>query len=153
MSSNLLALLSPVDEPDLRLIGLTLWVHGDQSPHADDYWDGNWLNVTAQGEAHGAAVQASGAFLRTDELREFRARMLDLYGGRLTSVSLQPMEPELQLSLELDTLGAMQVKVELTPDPLTQRHEFLFQADQSFLPGLIRQCQVILDRLPVRGAP
>jgi len=33
--------------PDLKLEGLQIWIHGRQFPDAADYWDGNWLRVTA----------------------------------------------------------------------------------------------------------
>jgi hypothetical protein len=34
-------------EPDLRVAGLRVWIHGRQFPDSQDYWDGNWLNATA----------------------------------------------------------------------------------------------------------
>jgi hypothetical protein len=33
--------------PNLELEGLQIWVHGRQFPDSNDYWDGNWLRVTA----------------------------------------------------------------------------------------------------------
>src|SRR5256885_6731459 len=33
--------------PDIKLGGLQVWVHGRQFPDAIDYWDGNWLRITA----------------------------------------------------------------------------------------------------------
>src|SRR5262245_58281939 len=47
-------------EPDLKLGGFSLWVFGRQFPDANDYWDGNWLNVRARVEAPGALVEAPG---------------------------------------------------------------------------------------------
>ncbi len=45
----------------------------------------------------------------------------------------------------------LRVRVELTPDPLVQRHWFEFAIDQSYLPGTIRQIDAVLAAFPVRG--
>jgi hypothetical protein len=34
--------------PSLKIDGFALWVHGRQLPESQDFYDGNWLNVTAQ---------------------------------------------------------------------------------------------------------
>lgn len=47
--------------PDLKLQGLQIWVHGRQFPDAADYWDGNWLRVTAHCGESGASVFATGS--------------------------------------------------------------------------------------------
>ncbi|MFC4159857.1 hypothetical protein [Chitinimonas lacunae] len=39
--------LEALGEPDLLIAGLRVWIHGSQFPNAVDYWDGNWLRVTA----------------------------------------------------------------------------------------------------------
>jgi hypothetical protein len=46
----------PLGAPDLQIAGLRLWVHDRQFPMADDYWDGNWLQVTVHCGAPGASV-------------------------------------------------------------------------------------------------
>ena len=43
-------------------------------------------------------------------------------------------------------------RVDITPDHLQQRHVFHFEIDQSYLPGLIRQCDRIVRDHPPRGA-
>ena len=54
--------------PALNIVGFQLWVHGRQFPNAQDYWDGNWLNVTAHCGANGASVWASGAIVMVADL-------------------------------------------------------------------------------------
>lgn len=55
--------LMPMDlgEPDLKVAGFHLWVHGRQLPEVDDCYDGNCLRVTACRGASGASVWAQGA--------------------------------------------------------------------------------------------
>lgn len=43
-------------QPDIKLNGLQIWIHGRQYPNEEDYWDGNWLNVTAHCGSQGAEV-------------------------------------------------------------------------------------------------
>jgi hypothetical protein len=49
--------------PDIKLDGLQMWIHGRQFPNEEDYWDGNWLNVTAHCGSQGADVWTSGPIL------------------------------------------------------------------------------------------
>jgi hypothetical protein len=46
-------------EPDVKIVGLRTWVHCREFESSDDYWDGNWLRVTARCEADGAVVEES----------------------------------------------------------------------------------------------
>jgi hypothetical protein len=50
-------------EPDLKLAGFQLWVHSRQFPQEEDYWDGNWVNVTAHCAGKGASVWVRGAII------------------------------------------------------------------------------------------
>lgn len=51
-------ILLPEDfgEPSLSIAGFQLWVHGRQFPEATDFYDGNWLRVTAHCKASAASV-------------------------------------------------------------------------------------------------
>lgn len=46
--------LSKLGKPDLTISGLKVWVHGREYENSDDYWDGNWLRVTANCAEKGA---------------------------------------------------------------------------------------------------
>jgi hypothetical protein len=51
----------------LKIAGFQLWIHGRQFPNAQDYWDGNWRNVTVNCGASGASVWTSGAFVMVSD--------------------------------------------------------------------------------------
>lgn len=141
-------------EPDLKVAGFQLWVHGRQFPEAEDYYDGNWLHVTAHCGASGASVWAQGAILMVTDIAGFGDRCAALLNGDTTSAALDPLEPELNLSLEaVGHLGHVLARVEITPDHLAQAHRFEFEVDQSYLPGIIRQCSAIVQEYPIRGEP
>ena len=58
-------------EPDLKVAGFQLWVHGSQFPESKDYHDGNWLRVTANCGASGASVWTQGAILMVTDIAGF----------------------------------------------------------------------------------
>jgi hypothetical protein len=138
-------------EPDLKLGGFSLWVFGRQFPAANDYWDGNWLNVRAQAEAPGASVVAQGAIVRTSELADFVEQLESLCTNLVGEAALYCMEPNLQIVLRGDALGHVAAKVMITPDLVTQSHEFKFDLDQSYLGPFLNGCRSVLSRWPVRA--
>ena len=136
-------------EPDLQFCGFSLWVDQRQFPDASDYWDGNWLMVRAKMEASGARVECDGPILMTADIKGFRdqlAAMVDALAGEAT---LTGLEPELNMVLRMQKLGQIEVVIEITPEHLTQHHRFTLEADQSYLPALVRSCDTILNRFPV----
>lgn len=146
--------LTPTDlgEPDVKIAGFQLWVHGRQFPEADDYYDGNWLRVTAHCGASGASVWAQGAILMVTDVAGFGEGCAAMLSGEMKSADLAPVEPELKVSLEsTDSVGHICARVEITPDHLRQSHWFEFEIDQSYLTGIIKQCSEIMKEYPIRG--
>jgi hypothetical protein len=139
--------------PDLVISGLSIWVHGRQFPDAADDWDGSWLNVTAECSAPGATVQATGNFLRTDEILALQAGCLQLLAGANDPVEVETIEPQLKIRIkQIDRLGHFSLAVNITPDHLTQHHEFRFEIDQSYLQPVITACRQILSVYPTKGS-
>jgi hypothetical protein len=138
-------------EPDLKLGGFSLWVFGRQFPDANDYWDGNWLNVRARVEAPGALVEAQGAIVFAPELAEFVKQLDKLHTNLVGEAALRCMEPNLQIVIWGDSLGHVTVKLKITPDHMTQSHEFRFDLDQTYLGPFLDGCRSILSQWPVRA--
>ena len=137
--------------PAIAIGPLQIWVHGRQFPDSDDYWDGNWLLVTAHCGAAGAEVWVSGAIIHLGELAgwlEESERMSQTLAGE---AALKCMEPGLRVEMEMRNAGKMSMTVHITPDNMTQRHEFQFDLDQSYLPNLISGCRDVLSKYPVIG--
>lgn len=138
--------------PDLKAVGFQLWIHGRQFPDAQDYWDGNWLNVTAHCGANGSSVWVSGAIVMVSDLAGWATACQALYERGQGEAVLQPCEPNLLLRLRpSDRLGHLLLRVEITPDPMTQEHRIDFGIDQSYLPSLMAQCRAIIEEYPIRG--
>jgi hypothetical protein len=140
-------------EPDLKLAGLSLWVWGREFPASDNYWDGNWLNIDARVEANAAVVKTSGACLRTDEITAFVQQLEQLYENVQGAATLACLEPNLSAKITCSKRGEIEVVVDITPDHMTQKHQFIFSIDQSYLPETISGCRQILERFPVKGTP
>jgi hypothetical protein len=139
-------------EPALEVAGFKLWVRGREFPDATDYWDGNWLRVTAHCGAAGAGVWVQGPLIMATDIRSFGEQCRRLLHGQASSATLDPIEPELCLTItSLHTPGRLQVRVTLTPDHLSQYHTMEFEIDEDRLPGIIDQCARILHEYPVRG--
>ena len=69
--------------------------------------------------------------------------MIDALSG---SATLEVLEPGLRLSLQLQRLGGVSAELFITPDQLTQKHNFSFGVDQTYFPPLLRGCESVLAR-------
>ncbi len=139
-------------EPDLKLAGFVLWIHGRQFPDAADYWDGNWLNVTAHCGAKGAEVSVSGNIVHLSEIHQWMTETQALYDTLTGTAALACMEPEISITLKAETRGHISMIVEITPDHLLQQHRFEFDIDQSHLPALLAQGRQVLTQFPLKAA-
>ena len=139
-----------MEDPDLQLGAFSLWVLHRQFPQASDFWDGNWLYVRAQVQAQGAQVKVEGSILHLSELATFLEQCLVLHDVLDGSAVLDCMEPNLSLRLTITSSGALTVDLSITPDQVTQSHQFMLDLDQSYLPQLISGLRAVLRRYPIR---
>lgn len=137
--------------PDLKLEGLQIWIHGRQFPDAADYWDGNWLRMTAYCGGNSASVFATGAIIHLSELDRWLVESEELRKNLNGEAKLACMEPALSVTLKSGSPGHITMEVSITPDHMSQRHWFQFGIDQSYLPPLLKQCQSILEAYPIKG--
>jgi hypothetical protein len=150
--TDLLNKLEAYGLPTIRVGALRIWVHGYEFPESTDAWDGNWLRVTAHCAESGASVVVSGAVLDTVSFLNFYRELAAVYESLEGTATLQSLEPELRAEVRaVSPKGAMEVRVEITPDHLNQDHRFLFAVDQSYLPEVLRACKQLLAQYPVRG--
>ncbi|MFC1853746.1 hypothetical protein ACFL27_26480 [candidate division CSSED10-310 bacterium] len=141
----------PLGKPDVQLAGLKIWIHGRQFPDCDDYWDGNWLNVTAFCGTAEACVWTGGHIIHLSEISHFRIGAARLYQEISGEAELPCLEPELAVELKSQDLGHIEMIVNITPDSVSQAHRFIFNIDQSYLPPLIADCDEILEKYPLVG--
>ena len=139
--------------PDISFAGLQVWLHGRQFPEAEDYWDGNWLNVTAHCGGEGADVWVGGAILHAPALARWLDGLEEMSRTLRGAASLTNIEPELEVEFKMKPLGRVTMHVEITPNSLPQQHEFTFELDQTYLKPLLEDCRRAVRKYSVRGAP
>jgi hypothetical protein len=148
MDSEIIAKLG---SPSIKLEGLQIWIHRTQFPNSEDYWDGNWLNVTAHCGAAGASVFASGAIIHLSEIERWKIETEALIRNLEGQAALKCMEPALSVLLSARSLGHISMEVSITNDHLAQKHAFLFEIDQSYLEPLVKQCAAVLEDFPIKS--
>jgi hypothetical protein len=139
--------------PDIKLAEFQLWVHSRQFPPSEDFWYGNWLNVTAHCGSQGADVWANGSILGAPDIASWLVALEEMNRTLSGEAYLGSLEPELRVELKMESRGHIWVRVEITPDHMTQEHVFQFEVDQSYLRRLIEDCRKVLAKYPVRGKP
>ena len=132
---------------------MQIWIHSRQFLDAEDYWDGNWLNVTAHCGTHGASVWTTGAILRIPEIAGWLVALEEMNRSLSGEANLESLEPELAVELSMSELGHLAMKVEITADHMNQQHSFQFELDQSYLADLISSCRGVLEKYPIKGKP
>lgn len=151
-------------DPDLSrpevLIGrpngdhISIRVVGRMHPHADDYWDGNWLVTPIDIVAGGFHGSVAGA-LRADELKAFRDELFRLHETLQGSATLESMEQWLSLVVVVSSGGGVDVTGNLV-DAIGIGNRLTFrlgELDQSDLPSIIDALEDVQMLFPVIGTP
>ena len=141
------------EEPSISIGPLKIWISSRQFPNSQDYWDVNWLNVTALCEGEGSRVKTTGAFIHLGELQKWKEDLQEFQRTLNGSVELPTIEPTLQIKFAARQSGTghLDCEIELTGDHMSESHRFLFDIDQSYLPGLISQLSAVLREYPIQG--
>jgi len=140
-------------EGDITLGGLTIWIDQRQFPESKDYWDANWTNANVVYDCPEARVRTSAPIIHLGDLDRWLHDLKTLNSTLVGEANLECVEPNLRVLMEASSLGHIQVRVELTPDHLYQGHWFEFEADQSYLPPLIKNLTDVLTKFPIVGTP
>ena len=77
---------------DIEIVGLSIEVNGYQFPESTDFWDANWVDVTAICEANGAKVIAKGPIIHLQELSEFAKQIDNMSRGDAQIARLRRVE-------------------------------------------------------------
>jgi len=139
-------------DPSITLGPLKMWIAGYQYADAETYSDANWLAATARCEGHGSRVEVGGAFIHLDELKRWREDLEAFRESLVGVVELPTIEPELAVKIEgkKEKRGHLSCEVRLTGEHMTERHQYSFEIDQSYLPGLLAQLAAVFRALPIR---
>jgi hypothetical protein len=138
-----------IGEYDGEFVSLTL--HGRTHLAASDYWDGNWVNCTAEAVV-GAFRGRLDRSIRTDELEAFRQQIGGLYERLTGDAILASMERWIRVQVTGDGRGHFEARCRLCEDLMSGNAlEFTLCFDQTYLPPLLRQLDRALESYPVVG--
>lgn len=143
--------IDTLGSPQISLAGLQVWVHGRQFPEANDFWDGNWINVTAHCGADRADVWVTGPIIHLSEIAAWADACEHLATTLRGTAQLACMEPGLSLAMTMQNRGHISTVVQITPDHLNQKHTFEFEIDQTYLHGLVLECRQVLETYPIKN--
>jgi hypothetical protein len=135
---------APTRDPELSFLGFSLWILGRPFPDAQDAFDREGLTVVACCTASGALVTTEPFVLQDRNLLRWLEDLEPVYTRLEGKALLDPYEPYLRVEIAARSLGHMQMRVNITPEPLAQSHEFLFEFDQTLLPSLLGQLRTSL---------
>jgi hypothetical protein len=141
------------DDASITLGPLKIWISQRQFPDHHDYWDGNWVAVTALCEGVGSRIEVSGSFLHLGELKKWKEDLEAFQRTLKGSVELPTIEPTLAIKIEeqKSKTGHLNCEVQLTGEQMSEFHRYTFDIDQSYLPGLLGQLAAVLREFPIRN--
>ena len=132
---------------------VTLNFHHRAYPEAQDYWDGNWVVTRIQAETQGFRADFTDQVHLGDVVR-FYEGVMSLHTTLSSEATLTMMEEYLTVNGTLDARGGLDWSVLVThPHQRNTQLQFMFRADQSYLPALIQQLEGVLVEFQVRGRP
>lgn len=144
-------MIESLGNPDFSFAGLKIWIRERQFPDKDDYWDGNWLIVTACCKSEWSQACSKGPIIHLSDFQQWLQELENLNRTCQGEADLSCIEPNLDLKVSLNKLGSGHLQVQISHDHLAENHEYRFPVDQSYLPGIIDKLKVILKKYPIRG--
>lgn len=131
-----------------------MWADGYQFPDSTEFWDANWVRCRIVCVGQQATVKLAASCVHLPEFETWLDACKKLDSGDVDLAALDTMEPYLRIKVDRSgDFRTLLATVMLTPDNVTQFHEFRYPIDPSYLKGLITALGVVLKRLPVRGVP
>ncbi len=126
-------------------------VLGRSYPNALDYWDGNWLEAHLSAEIPGFKVNCPLS-IRTDELHSFLTELRSLYSILQGKAQFRTMEEGLQINLEAGKGGHIELKAKIQfPIGTGAILELGFEIDQTYLPSILNQVEIVISCFPIVG--
>lgn len=135
-------------KPDLCIGGFELWISGYAFPDDDDWWERDFINVTARFKTSFSIVQVSGPFLRLPDVHKLRVECKQIYDNLSGEANLNGYG--IHLTIKMTKRGQCEVFVSINPDELYEEHFFMFKLDQSYLLPFLTSLETILRAYPIK---
>jgi hypothetical protein len=115
-------------------------------PDTDNEWDSKWLRAEVQIKVGAFAGNYIGEFMNVDFF-ELRKHLTYLYDHLGSSFTFEPLESYLKLTFKGDGLGHIELFCQASDNPgwNASNFEFYLNIDQTFIPKLINQLDLIIE--------
>ena len=132
---------------------LSVQITGRSHPGSQDYWDGNWVNADIEIDAGGFHGRY-GAYLRAEELKDFRNALSLLYSFDSKEAKFETMEEQLSIHITGNGLGHYTAECEaLDQAGIGNRLIFSLEFDQTEIPEMLKALDAFVKEYPVKGMP
>jgi len=132
---------------------LKVQITGRSHPGSQDYWDGNWVNADIEVNV-GSFRGRYGAYLRIEELKDFRDAVARLYSFDSKEAKFETMEEQLSVSITGNGLGHFTAECEaLDQAGIGNRLIFSLEFDQTEIPEMLKSLDAVVREYPVKGKP
>lgn len=124
-------------------------VLGRRFPEEAGTWEGDWVHSTISLEIPGYSAHFE-TDLRTNEFSDFLKQLKAMDAELKGTAAMEPLESTVKITGVVHSLGEVSWDVE-TCYPLGTGAvlKFTLGADQSYLPGLIKELNELLEEFPV----
>ena len=147
------AIMDDSRDSDFSLNGFSLWIHGWERDSAD-FWDNNWLDITARFDTGGrmgsATVVVLGTVLHATDLEYAANTSAKLAEGLQAVAEFATMEPGFEIKLEALSEGRIGFTLEMVPG-VDEMYEYSAKIDQSYLPPAVAALKSMMKRFGPRG--
>lgn len=103
------------------------------------------IQFEAKCDGPGAWVVAEPCCLIGD-IEKWYADLDKLYKDIEGKVSFFALESDFKIGMTGNKLGQIELTIDISSDPLTQSHQFIFELDQSYLPSVVTQLKAVSKR-------
>lgn len=115
-------------------------------PKAKNSWDKNWLTAKTKFQL-GSFIGEYEFNAQIEDFNNFLNQVENQYNNLIGESNFQSREDQVEIKLELDKSGIIEVNFELTDKVgVGNNLNGNFQIDQSYLPKLIEQLESIRDK-------
>ncbi|HEX7174772.1 MAG TPA: hypothetical protein VF240_05770 [Pyrinomonadaceae bacterium] len=132
---------------------LSVQITSHSHPGSQDYWDGNWVNAEIEIDV-GSFSGRYDAYLRVEELKDFRDALARLYSFDSNEAKFETMEEQLSISIKGNGLGHFMAECEaLDQAGIGNRLLFSLEFDQTEIPEMLKGLDTVVQEFPVKGKP
>jgi len=138
-----------LEEPNIRIAGFQIWIHGAQLVDSKNYFEGDWLRATVHCGAEGSEVWLRNAILKSSELEKWMISSEEVLRSQEVSSVFECEQEDFSVILHARSNDELEMEVKITPNSRSQQHSYKFEIIQKDLVQLIASCGKVLKQYSI----